>query len=319
MTNVIVPNYQLTSNADSFQTIWKLTRAIKKAGWTYKSSSNGFQKDTTGTTTNDMWGPNADPAQDVYTNISTTVNGVQALPTATLTVASTASFPSNGGTIQVATTANGWQTITYTGTTATTFTGCTGGTGSAPNGANVGSAGLTFSGVAAWWNAQGPSTLKIPFAVGQTAGSDGYFIRGENLTQSITGAQGELLGYLYDGYSTGYIVVAPRVDGSGADPHGWDHTHIITGGISGATVTPNATVIEFVREVVFWKTAASQLQGATYYQCVDGYSESTSRFSTLALNANATVSVAPGGSASVGNQFPAAGSFVVHGDRKSVV
>lgn len=315
MANVIIPNYQLSGSADPFNAIWKLTRAVKKAGWLYKSSSNGFQKDTSGTAANDLWGGNADPAIDSYSGTSTTVNGSQSLPPAggTLTVASAASFPSNGGTIQVATSANGWQTITYTGTTATTFTGCTGGTGTAPSGTLVGLAGMTFNTVSAWWNAQGPSTLKIPISASQISGADGYLIRGENVTQATTGAQGELLGYLFEPtLNTGYVVVMPRVDGSGADPHGWDHTHIITGSISGATVVPTGTVIEFVREIVLWKST-TQNTGAIYYQCVDGYSETTSRFSTLSLNANCTVSIAPGGNSVAGNQFPAAGSFVVGG------
>lgn len=239
MANVIIPNYQLSGTLDPFNAIWKLTRAMKKAGWTYKSSGNGSTKDTSGTASSDLWGSNADPNLDTYNN---------------------------------------------------------------------------FSGLAPWWNAQGPSTLKIPISTAQVAGSDGYFIRGENITQATTGAQGELLGYLFEPtLNTGYMVVLPRVDGSGADPHGWDHANVIAGSISGATVTPSSTIMEFVREVVFWKSSTNQTLGNIYYQCVDGYSESTSRFSVLALNANCTASVAPGGSASVGNQFPAAGTFVISG------
>ncbi len=54
-------------------------------------------------------------------------NNATTLPQTTLTVPSTAGFPSSG-TIFVFT-STGRQTVTYTGVTATTFTGCAGGTG----------------------------------------------------------------------------------------------------------------------------------------------------------------------------------------------
>lgn len=317
MANVIIPNFDLVTSSNLFHPIWKLTRAMKKAGWTYKSSGNGPQKETTGSATADLWGGNIDPATDTYSAIGTTTTGSQSLPTATLNVAAASSFPTSG-TILVATSANGWQTVSYTGTTATSFTGCTGGTGSVPASSPVGSAAINMDGYIAWWNAQGPSTLKIPITTAQTAGTLGSFIRGENITQAITQAQGELLGYLFDpapsggGAATGYLVVMPRVDGYGADPHGWDHTHVITGSISGATVTPSSTAIEFVREVVFWKQN-NITSGTVYYQCVDGYiSETTSRFSFLSTSAGCNGFTAPGGGGT-NNSFPTPGSFVIQG------
>jgi hypothetical protein len=62
---------------------------------------------------------------------STTTSGAQTLPEATVTVASTAGFPT-AGTISV-----GGQTVTYTGVTATTFTGASGGTGAIPDSSAV--------------------------------------------------------------------------------------------------------------------------------------------------------------------------------------
>ncbi|MBV9607014.1 MAG: hypothetical protein JO027_18015 [Solirubrobacterales bacterium] len=62
---------------------------------------------------------------------STTTNGDQTLPEATVTVASTAGFPT-AGTLNV-----GGQTVTYTGVTATTFTGAAGGSGAIPSGSAV--------------------------------------------------------------------------------------------------------------------------------------------------------------------------------------
>jgi hypothetical protein len=231
----------VSANNDLFFAVWKLSRAMKKAGWTYKSSSNGTNKDTSGTASNDYWGGNTDPATDSYPG---------------------------------------------------------------------------FNNLQAWWNAQGPDTLKIPINDAQIAGADGYFIRGENITQSSSSAQGELVSYFFDtASSTGYLVVMPRVDGSGADPHGWDHAGTITGSISGATVIPSSTVLEYVREVVFWKNSGANVNtnGNIYYQCVDGYNETSSRFSVLATNANCTGSIAPGGSDTVGNLFPTIGSYVVVG------
>jgi hypothetical protein len=54
-------------------------------------------------------------------------NNATTLPQATLTVPSTANFPTSGNIFVF--TSTGRQLVTYTGTTATTFTGCTGGTG----------------------------------------------------------------------------------------------------------------------------------------------------------------------------------------------
>ena len=62
---------------------------------------------------------------------STTTSGAQTLPETTVTVASTAGFPT-AGTLNV-----GGQTVTYTGVTATTFTGASGGTGAIPDGSAV--------------------------------------------------------------------------------------------------------------------------------------------------------------------------------------
>jgi hypothetical protein len=77
--------------------------------------------------------------------------------------------------------------------------------------------------------------------------------------------------------------------------------NVITGGISGATFTQNATTIDFVREIVFWKGTSTT--GAWYYQCVDASSESAQRFSSLTGSAGCTATVPPGGGGT-GNAFP---------------
>jgi hypothetical protein len=51
--------------------IWMLSRCMKQAGWTYKASSDGVTKDTTGTASNDKWGGGGTPTSDTYpTNIN---------------------------------------------------------------------------------------------------------------------------------------------------------------------------------------------------------------------------------------------------------
>lgn len=79
----------------------------------------------------------------LQTTIAAPSNG-QALPQATINVVSTAGFPTSG-IINVTSSANSPQIITYTGTTATSFTGCTGGTGIINTGNAV--VGQIFTGV----------------------------------------------------------------------------------------------------------------------------------------------------------------------------
>lgn len=232
MANVTIANYATPAAVDHLNAVWKLTRALKKAGWIYKASADGTAKDTTGTAGNDKWGGGIDPLTDT-------------IPTLDL---------------------------------------------------------------GSWWCAQGPSTLKLPITTAIT----GNFVRGENVIQAVTGAEGEILGAVFDtGSSTGWVVIAPRVNGSGADPRGWDHSHAITGALSGASFTPSATVLEFVTELVFWRSAyVTKAHGSWYFQCVDQSAEAASRFSSLASSAaGCTSNTAPGGGGT-DNSFPTVGSWV---------
>lgn len=68
MANVTFPNFPLSTSNEVTSAIWKLTRALKKAGWTYKASSN-VTLDITGVATADKWGGNADPALDTYSTL----------------------------------------------------------------------------------------------------------------------------------------------------------------------------------------------------------------------------------------------------------
>ena len=73
------------------------------------------------------------------TTLDSSMNGLT-LPQATLTVASTAGFPSSGDSSvcsAIVMTDAGWQHITYTGKTSTTLTGVSGGTGTLSTGGTV--------------------------------------------------------------------------------------------------------------------------------------------------------------------------------------
>lgn len=233
MANVQFTNYALAAADDAFSAIWKLSRAMKKAGWTYKASGTGTGSgapETTGVATADLWGGNADPALD--------------------------SYPS-------------------------------------------------FASASTWWCAEGPSTVKIPFTVAST----GTFLRGEKITQAVSLAEGELVGYEFDGTSTGHLVVLPRVGT-------FDNTNLITGAGSGATLTPSGTIDTFVCQIVFQKSSANLTHGSFLAQRVSSVTEGSSRFSTLATAVGCTNSICPGGGGT-GNAFPSAGSWVVCGDFSS--
>jgi len=166
------------------------------------------------------------------------------------------------------------------------------------------------AGAGAWLVLQGASTVKI--AIGSNAPT-GNFLRGEKVTQSTSGATGTILGVLVDvAGAGGFLVIMPRLNGTGGGVRGWTTggTDTVTGALSGATITSTATApIEFVREMVFWKS--TQAAGHIFVQCVDQSTESASRFSALATNVAITNVLAPGSSA--GGGFPAPGSWVIIG------
>ena len=183
----------------------------------------------------------------------------------------------------------------------------------------------TDHGTGAWIDLQGPTTMKIPIGSNAVTGT---FIRGENIVQTGTGAQGELLGVITDtAGGTGFLVVAPRVLGTGSSValYGWNNstTDTITGGLSGATVTSTAgPPIAYIREMVIWKDTLGF--GHIYYQCIDQNSAtesattaSTGRFSTMANTLSAvTPQIPPAGSTGgspVTNGFPTTGTFVFIG------
>lgn len=66
MANAIAANYALAAANNTFSAVWKLTRMMKKAGWTTVAHSDGVTKTSAGTNNNDSWGSNSDPATDTY-------------------------------------------------------------------------------------------------------------------------------------------------------------------------------------------------------------------------------------------------------------
>jgi hypothetical protein len=229
MANKFAPNFPIPSSINVFQTVWKTTRCMKAAGWTYMASSNGTTKDTTGVATADYWGGAADPMTDVYAAGS-----------------------------QVNDTNAGWEVL------------------------------------------RGPNTLKIPLSAAPT----GTFLRGETITQAVSSAEGELLGFVWDSVGgSGWMAVLPRTGT-------FNNTNVITGSASGATATPTGTIITWVREVMFFKVGTSNvLNGTIYYICADASAESAQLFSALATSAGCTATVGPG-MGGTGNAFPAKGIVV---------
>lgn len=159
-----------------------------------------------------------------------------------------------------------------------------------------------------WILLEGPNTLRIPFTT-----APGAMRRGETIVQNVTGAQGELVSWVWDGVSLGYAVVQPM---SGV----FNTSDTIVGVISGQTFTPNGTIADFRRQVVIWlyNNAGTNFpthQLHIYYQCCDSVAEATEQFSDATRMAAATATVCPGGAAAGANAFPSAtsGSFVVLG------
>lgn len=332
MADVQVENFVLNTSADASSAIWKLTRGLKTAGWRYKASADGTSKDATGDPNADLWGPGIQvgaqtggggftigaPTTTAYGGRSVITN----LPGATFTTASVGHFlkitgatnPGNNGTFLI-TNYNSATSVTIENPNAVSETVGVGG----PSWTELSALSDTFPTLlsGSWWCAQGPSTMKIPIGSSVPTGT---FIRGENVTQSASGATGELMGVVTDTHTgQGYLVISPRLSGTGSGPRGWSSlvTSTITGSRSGATITPAGTVIEFVREVVFWKDSTSN--GHIYFQVIDQANEAaisiigTGRFSLMAAAAASTATICPGGAATnspTTNGFPAYGSYV---------
>lgn len=312
VNNVIVANFPPVSNTLPFNVIWKLTRAMKKAGWKFKASGDGTTKITNSNPASDGWGANTSisNAGAAAASIAAPTRGRSTITGLTGIVAadkgrflrfSGAATGANNNDHQI----EEILSATSVRIDARNFAVAS----DANNGSITWSVrdplGETYPGalatVAAWWTAQGPSILKIPLTVAST----GTFTKGENVTQSTTGAEGEILGYVLES-GVGYLTISPRLRGTGTGVYGWDTANTITGDSSGATVSQNGTALEYRNEVVFWKNATETSGGTVFHGCFEPVAQSGELFSFLAASAGCTATVPPG-QGGTGNTFPTRG------------
>lgn len=323
MGNVFAPNFAPATTNDARSCVWKFSRALKGAGWVHKASSDGTTVVTsaTATYTNDKWsgGSGNVPGQSgavatisAFANNQTTLTGLTGM-TATSTnhwiTITGAANAGNNGTFKIVRFVSATSVIIFN--TAGVFPDANSG---AISWQEVDPLLETYASVTGgtlatgtWINLQGPSTIKVPL----TTAATGTFVKGENVSQATTGAQGEIIGNMFDTASTsGYLVIMPRVDGSGAGVHGWNGTNVITGAISGATATPSATPVEYAREIVLWNSDATITHMTIYSQTCDTVAESAQRFSFLSTQTGTTTTIAPGGGGT-NNGFPTIGLVLV--------
>lgn len=318
--NVVVANVASNSGVavppSVCNTIWKLTRALKKAGWKYKASGDGTSKDTSSAPNSDLWGDAGTTSNPGAAAASiTAVARGRATVTGLSSIVSTdkgkflriqGSGSSNNGYHQIEEIISSSsvkidaRTISITAPDANN--GALTWTIQDPLGTTYPSA---LNSVAAWWCAQGPSILRIPITAAPVVGAGGFtFLRGENIVQATTGFEGEITGFVWDGTSTGYLNVVPRLRGTGGGVFGLATTNAFTGSSSGATVTQNGTALEYRYEMVIWK-AANQTAGLIFFTQPEPVAEgATDLFSALSAAAGCTATVAPGGGGT-GNAFPA--------------
>lgn len=313
VNNPTVKNYAPVSATLHFNHWWMLSRIMKKAGWKHGGSSNGASKTTS-----------LDPAADLW-NGAAGVGGVTNAGAAAATIVApsrgralvqglTSVVPSDKGRFLVISGSgtgannNAHQIEEIISSTevkidARTFAVAAEGSNCTweirdptvetyPSG--------TLAGVVAWLLLIGPATVKIPFNILPV----GRFLRGENLVQDSTGAEGELLSVVRTSTTAGYLVILPRVRGASAPTthYGWVSGNSIEGAGSGATVTQSAAATTFVNEVVFWK-AADQINGTCFFGNFDVTADAAEDFLTLKSAAGCTAVIAPGGGGT-GNAFP---------------
>ena len=155
-------------------------------------------------------------------------------------------------------------------------------------------AAYTFGGAMWWVCFEGMQTIQLKF----TAAVTGEFLRGEIVTQATSGATGECVGVVWDSLtSVGWMVLMPRTGLFNA-------SNVVTGGTSGATFTPTA-MHTYRRQYVFSKGATSNntAGSAWYYIFRDTAAlQVAESYTTKAVNAYCTATVAPGGSTSAGNR-----------------
>jgi hypothetical protein len=137
----------------------------------------------------------------------------------------------------------------------------------------------------------------------------GEFVAGETVTQTGTGATGRLIGRPVWGPITGKSSCVIMPMGGQFNSSG-----VITGNISGATMTP-ATLYEFARNIVFSKgSAIDTTTGSGWYEVYDTTAEASISLVAKASDSACTATVAPGGSTTPSNAKNTGFSYVLRGD-----
>jgi hypothetical protein len=300
--HVTVPNFAplAPTGGSVFNQIWKLSRALKKAGWKYLASYDGT-KDTSADPELDRWGVGT--VSNLGGSGATVVAPTRGRSTVTGLSGIVAADKGRFLHLNGATPANNHHhqieevlSATSVKIDARTFAVA----------AESGMAWeirdplgdvypITMTAANCWILLRGPSMLKIPIASAPTPNptTGATFIRGENVLQTTTGAQGEILGFVFDGVSSGYLVINPRVRGTGSGVYGWDSTYTITGGSSGATVVQSAATVEYRHELVLGKNGTAT-HGVIWLGCFDPAGEASDMLSASARLTAATSSP-PGG------------------------
>ncbi len=297
MAHVFLLNQLPPATDHGFSVMWSLSRALKKAGWKYLKSSDGSAAvESTGNPALDKWGAGTTVSSGAASTLASktlddvTVTGLTGMTTAhvgnyiTFTGAATGA---NNTTVQI---------VEYVSATSMVVRSPSGVAGDANNGSIswtmkdpiLDTYPTALNSTFAWWLAQGPTTVKLSIG----AQPSGTFQRGEKVTQATSGAIGEVLGVVWYTVSTSSIIILPRVGT-------FDGTNVITGTVSGATVTPTGTVATFVEELVIARSSANDRTGWVFCQRVDSATESAQQFS----GKTPTITSAPGNSTAA-NSFP---------------
>lgn len=318
--HVVVKNIRPFASTSNTNQIFVLTRAMKKAGWKVRASGNGSTKSVSNDPNADLWGGAGN-----VTNVGAGAASITANTRGRATITGLTGIvgADKGRFLRIQNSGssnNGYHQIEEILSSTSVKIDARTATITAPD-ANNGSltweirdptdalAGSTpaipFSGLAAWWLAEGPTTLQIPITIAPVAGPQGLvFLRGENIAQASSGFNGEILGYVFEPVSsTGYLVVSPRVRGTGGGVYGLTDGQTFTGAVSGSTVAQNGTAVAWVHQTVIYKGTAANT-GGILHGVFNPVADSATMFSALASSAGCTSTVPPG-CGGTGNAFPA--------------
>ena len=325
INNVFGVNEPNNGGQNMWRHIWRLSRCLKGAGWKHLASGDGTTKTVSDDPALDEWG---DGVSTGNTGAAASI-AAPALGRAIITGLSGMAAEDKGRFLRLSGAATGdnnndhqiEEVLSATSVAIDARRAAFTPASDANNGsiswdvidANgddyLASEGNALASVNAWWLASGPSYIKVPI----TSAPTGTFRRGENVVQAVTGAEGEIRGYVFNG-TAGVLCIAPRKRGSGGDPYGWATGNAITGDDSGASVSQDGAANAYTQQIMLWK-GNDQEHGTIYIQAIDKVGETADDFETLASAAGCTATNGPG-MGGTGNSFPAL-AYVIAGDGSS--